>query len=285
MDAVRRSDRLRLLDHVETDELDIESGDASETISIVTRPTSETVCRIMDNDIGSRFGESMRVLIVAGIPAGVVLVGVGSRVAMLVLRLTSPDHVRGVTSDDGFIIGRVTLGGTYNLLALGGAVGIIGAGAYRMVSPWLIGPIWFRHVTTGLAAGAVVGSMLVHSNGIDFTLLQPTWLAIGLFVALPALFGTLVGVAVDSVSRPDSWTNRGRRRWVLPVLAVGCFPATLPIALVAALIVGILLVLGDREPLQRVRNSPIYALAARTVWLLVAVSGLIALVNDTRALT
>ncbi len=243
------------------------------------------VCSIMDDNIGRQFVEGMRVLIVGGVSAGVLLIGVGSRVAMLVLRITSPDHVIGVTSDDGFRIGQVTLGGTYNLLALGAGFGIVGAGAYRMVAPWLIGPIWFRHVTTGLASGAVVGSMLVHANGIDFTLLQPTWLAIGLFVALPALFGTFVGVAVDAVSRPDSWTKRGRRRWMLPVLAVGCFPVTLPIALVTALVLAMLLVLGDQESLQRVRGAPVYALAIRAMWLLVAIAGLVALVNDTRALT
>ena len=150
----------------------------------------------------------------SGALTGALLIGVGSRVAMLLLRLTSPDHVRGVTSDDGFTIGEVTLGGTYNLLVLGAAFGIIGACAYRMVAPWLIGPLWFRRMTTGLASGAVVGSMLVHADGIDFTVLQPTWFAIGLFVALPAIFGVFIGVVVDAVGRPDSWTNRGRRKLV-----------------------------------------------------------------------
>ena len=93
--------------------------------------------------------------------------------------------MRGVKSDDGFVIGQVTLAGTYNLLLLGAIVGIIGAAAYLMVAPWLIGPNWFRRLTTGLAAAAVVGSMLVHADGIDFTVLKPTWLAIGVFVALP----------------------------------------------------------------------------------------------------
>ena len=157
-----------------------------------------------------RVGDGLRVLIVGGVPAGVVLVGVGSRVAMLVLRLTSPDRVRGITSDDGFTIGEVTLGGTYNLLALGAATGIIGAGAYLMVSRWLIGPIWFRRITTGLASAVVVGSMLVHPDGIDFTALRPVWLAIGLFVLLPGLFGTFIGSAVDAVKRPGSWTARAR---------------------------------------------------------------------------
>jgi hypothetical protein len=97
-------------------------------------PTFESVA-----DFRGEVLERWRVIVVAGISVGVVVGGVGSRVAMLVLRLTSPDHVRGVTSDDGFTIGRVTLSGTYNLLLLGAAVGIIGAAAYRVVAPWLIG--------------------------------------------------------------------------------------------------------------------------------------------------
>ena len=54
---------------------------------------------------------------------------------MLLLRLTSPDRVNGIRSDDDFVIGRFTLSGTYNLLMLGAAVGIVGAGVYRLVRP------------------------------------------------------------------------------------------------------------------------------------------------------
>jgi hypothetical protein len=231
-----------------------------------------------------RLIEGVRVLIVGGIPAGVVLVGVGSRMAMLLLRVTSPDRVHGVTSDDGFTIGQVTIAGTYNLLLLGAVVGIIGAAAYRLVAPWLLGPSWFRRLTTGLAAAAVVGSMLVHADGIDFTLLQPTWLAIGLFVALPGLFGTLIGPAVDAISRPDSWTIRGRRRWMLPLIAVACFPPSLLAVLVASVIFGVWEIASDFQLVGRVRQAPLYALTVRFLWLLVAVVGLVALINDTRAL-
>jgi len=64
----------------------------------------------------------------------VLVVGIGSRVAMLVSRLTSPDHVNGIRSDDDFVIGKFTLSGSYNLLMLGAAVGVVAAGLYRMVS-------------------------------------------------------------------------------------------------------------------------------------------------------
>lgn len=231
-----------------------------------------------------RFVEGLRVLVVGGISAGVLLIGVGSRLAMLLLRVTSPDRVRGVKSDDGFIIGQVTLAGTYNLLVLGAVFGVIGAAAYLMVAPWLIGPIWFRRLTTGLAAAAVVGSMLVHADGIDFTVLKPTWLAIGTFIALPGVFGVLVGVIVDAVGRPDSWTSRGRRRFILPALLIACFPPSAIVVLVAAAIFGAWVLVSDLDTIRTVRRSAPYALTLRAAWLIVAIIGLFAIVNDTRAL-
>lgn len=239
------------------------------------RGPNSTAVRTVIAEVLERF----RVLVVAGVLVGVLIVGVGSRLAMLLLRLTSPDSVRGVTSDDGFIIGRFTLGGTYNLLVLGAAVGIIGAAAYRAVAPWLLGPAWFRRLTTAAGSGVVVGSMLVHSDGIDFRLLTPLWLAIGLFVALPALFAVAIGIAVDRVASEDSWTARGRRRWALPLLLVAPFPFVLFIAVPA------LVVLTAWVPIRRViaarERVPLgLGVAVRAVWLAIAVAGLVALVRD-----
>ena len=45
-------------------------------------------------DVRSEVFERFRVLVVAGVTVGVLVVGVGSRFAMLVLGLTSPDSVR-----------------------------------------------------------------------------------------------------------------------------------------------------------------------------------------------
>lgn len=227
--------------------------------------------------------ERFRVLVVAGVSVGVLVVGVGSRLAMFALRLTSPDQVVGLTSDDGFTIGRFTLGGTYNLLALGAAVGIIGAAAYRAVAPWLLGPGWFRRFTTAAASGAVVGSMLVHADGIDFRLLKPLWLAIGMFVALPALFAVAIGAAVDRVASAGSWSNVGRRRWLLPVLLIAAFPPVLvivvPALAVLTLWVPVRRLLGEREV------PFVLGLAVRGTWLAIAVSGLVALLGDIGDLT
>lgn len=223
----------------------------------------------------------MWVVVVAGVPTGVAVAGVGSRLAMLVLRLTSSPSVRGVTSDDGFEIGRFTLGGTYNLLLLGAAVGVIGAVAYGAVRPWLLGPGWFRRFTVAAASGAVVGSMLIHDDGIDFHVLEPRWLAVTLFVALPALFGVAIAAVVDQVAAiapPTGW-----RRWGLPVVLLAAFAPVIP--LVAVVTVATAAWVSIRRCVGDVVAVPAgVALVVRGAWLTVAVAGLAALVADIRSL-
>ena len=229
-------------------------------------------------------GEPLRVLIVAGIPVGVLVAGLGSRFAMFMLRLTSDDSVIGATSDDDFEIGRVTFGGTLNLLILGSVVGLIGAAVYQWVRPWLIGPHWFGLLTVGLAAGAVIGSMLVHADGVDFIVLTPTWLAVTLFVLLPAIFGICIGLAVERVERPTSWTARGRTRWVLPVLLVLPFPPAWFVVALAALVLFIWLSVRDLHVVRALKANAWFTLTIRALWLGVAVLGLFALIGDIRDL-
>ena len=223
----------------------------------------------------------LRVTLIAGGALGFVVGGVGGRVAMFVLRLTSPDSVRGLQSDDGFVIGRVTLGGTLGLLALGTIVGIIGALGYRLVAPSLIGPTWLRRVTAAAGAGAVVGSMLVHADGVDFTVLEPTWLAIVLFVAIPAVFGALIGPVLERADRPDAWINRGTwRRRSLPLVVLLFVPVFIPVAVVAVLAMIGFARTQRVSALHALRRSPIARRVVRTLWLGIALLGVAALVSD-----
>jgi hypothetical protein len=225
--------------------------------------------------------EVLRVIAVAGIGFGLVGAGLGGRLAMFFLRLTSPDSVRGTLSDDGFVIGRFTLVGTYNLAMVGAGIGIIGACAYIAVAPWLIGPTWFRRVTVGAAAAGIAGSGLIHHDGVDFQALQPQWFAIGLFILLPLLFGIGLSFVVDRVSRRESWTRRGRLEWILP-LALTAIAATseLRVALpfVAAAVAALLPV--RRLLLRRIRESRRGTFLARLAYFAIAAYGFVALAED-----
>ncbi|HSS68186.1 MAG TPA: hypothetical protein VLK34_06510 [Nocardioidaceae bacterium] len=226
--------------------------------------------------------EIVRVILVSGLAVGAIVGGLGSRIAMLVLRLTSPDYVRGVESDHGFTIGQVTLGGTYNLMVIGAAVGVIGAAAYLAVAPWLIGPRWFRQATVGATAAVLVGSMLVEPDGVDFTRLQPLWLAIALFLLLPAVVGISLAVVTERVRSPGSWTTQGRARWAVPaVLAVVLAPALLVIVPVLVIVAA---VLPARRLFAWLRSSPTGRVAVRAGFAVVPVLGVLALSQDLGAL-
>jgi hypothetical protein len=224
-----------------------------------------------------------RALVFAGVFLGVVVGGIGGRLAMLVLRLTSPDSVNGVLSDDGFEIGQVTLGGTLALIALAAVAGLIGAAAYALVKPWLIGPPWFRNFTCALGAGAVVGSTLIHADGIDFTLLKPTWLAITFFIAIPACFGALIGPVLAWCDRPASWVNVGKYRpWILLVLALAVSPANIVLAASIAVVLVVWRVV--RGSLQGLGQNGVVRLVVRGAWLGIALLGLAVLLQDIQAI-
>ena len=150
---------------------------------------------------------------------------------MLLLRLTSGDSVVGAVSDDGFQIGRFTVGDTLNLLLatafLGALVGLFYAFA-RTVLPQ-------RHrVVLYAVPVALLGSAgLVHADGVDFTILSPRWLAVTLFVALPTAGAFGIALAVE-------WLERHPTALPTPVLAVLSLLGTLallPFAIFAPIIV------------------------------------------------
>jgi hypothetical protein len=147
------------------------------------------------------FATSVLAGIAAGALAGLLVGGVGGRLAMLLLRLTSPEAVLGLTSDDGFRIGVVsakTLGFVLQMTVAGAPLGAI-YGALRLgIPPRLRLPLWT------LACAAYFGQAIVHEEGIDFTLLEPVALAVALFVALPAAWAALVAALVER------WLRRER---------------------------------------------------------------------------
>ncbi len=135
----------------------------------------------------------------AGGIAGLVWGGVGGRVAMRIVFLTSDDRVRGVISDDGFEIGRISFE-TIELLVFATFLGVIGGLTYGFVRMLLRGPTWVVAMAVGVAVGSGVGALIVQP-GVDFELLEPLWLTIGLFVLLPGAWGVTVVLLTERLLR------------------------------------------------------------------------------------
>lgn len=214
----------------------------------------------------------------AGGLAGLTVGGVGGRLAMLLLRLTSSDAVNGVESDDGFEIGQFTLAGTLSLLLvtmlLGTVVGLFIVLA-RAFMPW-------RWVTWawGLVGAVVGGSIIIHDGGVDFELLEPVWLAVALFVALPAV-GLL---AMAWLARWfETWWWQRRRRMAVSSIAALPIVVFFPIAIIVA-VLGAAWTWASRSPAVRsLRGHWSAQLLATCVFGAVIAVGGYALLLDIRA--
>ena len=132
----------------------------------------------------------------AGGIAGFIWGGLGGRVAMRILFLTSDDRVKGLTSDDGFEIGVITAA-TIFLLTFASILGTLAGAVFGLLRIVLGGPGWLVTLGVGITAAAVGGGLLVQADGIDFRVLEPLWLAVALFVLIPGLWG----ISVEPLTR------------------------------------------------------------------------------------
>lgn len=137
----------------------------------------------------------------AGALAGLVWGGVGGRIAMRVLVLTSDDRVRGVTSDDGFEIGVISFS-TIALLIVATVLGAIVGFLYGLIRMVTGGPTWLVASGFGVAMAAGAGASIVHTDGVDFLVLDPKWLAVGLFVFLPGMWAVTTVVVGQRMMQP-----------------------------------------------------------------------------------
>lgn len=156
------------------------------------------------------------------------LVGAWGRVFMFVLADLNPDN-HGTDTDDGFPMGTFTLDGTLNLLVVAVVFGMFGGLLFLAVRGLRVGPTWFRRVTIVLGPSLVVGSMLVHTDGVDFTVLEPLWLAVAMTLMMPVLF------SIGIVWLGDRWLGDGPTFWQrLPMPAGHVARAGLAVLAVAA---------------------------------------------------
>jgi hypothetical protein len=143
----------------------------------------------------------------AGFLAGALIGGVGGRLAMLALRLTSDPSLHRVLTDDGFTIGRVSTE-TLFLLGVTAALGMAGGLFYLVVRRWIPSP-WRIPLMT-LFFAVVGGAGVIGPSDVDFTRLSPLWLAVAFFVVIPAAYGAMMPWMAERLLREDSILRRAR---------------------------------------------------------------------------
>lgn len=213
-----------------------------------------------------------------GAVSGAFVVGVLGRLAMMLLAVLNPE-VAGVTSDDGFPIGEFTVSGSLQLVLAGVQLGVIGAFGYLAVRGLMVGPPWFRLFSISVGPGLVVGALVVHTDGVDFPLLDPPALAVLLFVALPTAFAAMLHVLSERVLGSGSALP-------LPLLVLGLLPWVVLVPLTLLLAGGF----AARRALRRTGSgrallaSPWPAWAARAALAVLTVWAVVDLVRDVSAL-
>jgi len=102
--------------------------------------------------------------VLAGLVLGLAIGGIGGRIAMFVLRLTSSPSVIGLKTDDGFTIGRISAETLFLLIGTS-FLGVLGGLFYLMVRSWFRPA--HRAAVMAVIGGAVGGAIFVRPDGVD----------------------------------------------------------------------------------------------------------------------
>jgi hypothetical protein len=137
----------------------------------------------------------------AGIIVGIFVAGLGGRLVMRLATILHEDTV-GLRTENGEVIGDITLNGTLALITFSGlGMGLVAGMIWVIASPWIPGRGLIRAVLTAFVAIALGTPSLVQRTNPDFFLLGHDGLVVALLVGLVALVGfsiSLVDSALDA---------------------------------------------------------------------------------------
>ncbi len=137
-----------------------------------------------------RSGREVGIAGLAGVLAGVAAGGIAGRVLMRASAVLAGPASVGMRTDNGNIVGEITVPGTIALVVFAGvANGIIGGLVYAALRPWLA-PFGRRGaVAFGVLLLAALGFVVITRENPDFRRFGPAALNIAMFAAIYLLFG------------------------------------------------------------------------------------------------
>ena len=132
----------------------------------------------------------------AGLSTGVLVGGVGGRLAMRLSALVDPS-ANGLTTEAGRTVGEITFAGTFEFIFFVGIFsGITVAFVWMLISRWLPEHGNARYRAAAVVAVAMGGRASIGGNNFDFRILDPAVGQAAIFVGLAALGGVTV-VIID----------------------------------------------------------------------------------------
>lgn len=131
----------------------------------------------------------------AGLLCGVVFFGFGSRVVMRLSAMLNPER-RGILTENGNVVGEITVAGTLELLLFGGVFGGLLAGfIWVIVRDWLPSSGAPRVLLAGVAAACLGSFSIFTEENLDFRILSPAWLHLAMFLLLVGIAGSAIALA------------------------------------------------------------------------------------------
>jgi hypothetical protein len=142
------------------------------------------------------------VSVLAGIVAGLIVGGLGSRVVMRIVGMTAGSEMLGAVTDAGNRVGEITVSGTLELLLFVGFFsGVAGGLAYAAFVPWLARVGRWKGVAFGSLLLAVFGSGVIEADNSDFHRFGSPILNVLLFATLFILFGMMFASLAERFDR------------------------------------------------------------------------------------
>ena len=176
-------------------------------------------------------------MFVAGGAAGVLVGGIGTRIAMRIAAMTARDGAQGLTTEAGATIGRITFVGTaFLVLAVGIGAALVGTAFYLATLPWLPRRRTLRAIAFGCLELVVFGTVLLDPANPDFTILGRPLVDVLVLGSLVVLHGVALVMLVEPSGRLVSTVARGDR-WRARLVAAGTFLAMALTALGAVALV------------------------------------------------
>jgi hypothetical protein len=124
----------------------------------------------------------------AGAIAGIVVAGVGGRLVMRAAAALNP-QATGARTDNGELVGAITLSGSSFLIIINGLlVGVLAGIVWIVVAPWLPRDRW-RLLAAAIAATAIATPLLVQPDNPDFRILDADIPILAMLIGLVALVG------------------------------------------------------------------------------------------------
>lgn len=166
----------------------------------------------------------------AGIIAGAIVGGLGSRLVMRISAIAAGPARQGMLTEGGNRVGEISFGGTVELVIFGGVLsGAAGAIVLVATERWLPHRRGLEGLIAGLFLLATAGATVIKADNFDFLILDPAWLNVSMFAVLFVLFGLVTMPLANEVGRRfDQRAGETSAYGPLPLILLASF-LTIPV--------------------------------------------------------